>query len=87
MLPEKTTIASVRHYRLKIAGRLDEDLIRPFCPPGVKIDREEGVTLLSNICLDQASLIGLIRYLHNLNCIILSITGEEHDSDHPYTSV
>jgi hypothetical protein len=47
----------------------------------VKIDREEGATRLSNIHLDQAGLIGLMRQLHNLNCVILTITGEEHDSD------
>ena len=87
MLPEKTTIASVRHYRLKVAGLLDEDFVQPFCPPGVKIDREVGVTRLSNIRLDQAGLIGLMRQLHNLNCVILTITGEEHDSNHPYTGV
>ncbi len=81
MLLEKTTIANVRHYRLKVAGLLDEDFVQPFCPPGVKIDREVGITRLSNIHLDQAGLIGLMRQLHNLNCVILTITGEEHDND------
>ena len=87
MLLEKTTIARVRHYRLQVAGLLDEDFVRPFCPPGVKIDREVGVTLLSNIRLDQAGLIGLIRQLHNLNCVILTITGEEHDSDNTINNI
>jgi hypothetical protein len=87
MLSEKATIASARYYHLKVAGWLDEDFVQPFCPPGVKIDREEGATVLSNICIDQAGLIGLMRHLHNLNCVILTITGEEHDSDHTFTGI
>jgi hypothetical protein len=82
MLPDKTTSASVRHYRMKVAGLLDEEFVRQFCPPELKIDREAGDTLLSNIRVDQAGLIGLMRRLHNLNCTILSITGEDHDT-HP----
>ncbi|NTU64572.1 MAG: hypothetical protein HGB05_14530 [Chloroflexi bacterium] len=82
MRSDHSTSAGVRHYRLKVAGLLNEEFVRQFCPPELKIDREAGDTLLSNIRMDQAGLIGLIRRLHNLNCVILTITGEEHDSEH-----
>ncbi len=81
MPSKRSTTADVRHYRLKVAGLLDEEFVRQFCPPGLKVDRAAGCTHLSNIQLDQAGLIGLLRQLHNLNCLILNITGEEHDND------
>jgi hypothetical protein len=37
----------------------------------------DGKTLrLANLCLDQSGLIGLLRHLHNIGCVILALESE-----------
>jgi hypothetical protein len=63
-------------YEIKIVGRVDESLVEWFGP--VKIVSacvgEDGViTTLSAIDIDQAGVVGLIRHLHGLGIVLLSI--------------
>jgi hypothetical protein len=61
---------------LKLSGTLDDDFIASFCPSETIVLRENEATSLSNIRTDQSGIIGLIRNLHNLGCIILSLNSE-----------
>ncbi len=76
MTPTSTTMTALHCYQLKLAGSLDEEFVRSFCPPGLTLDHEGDMTILSNILTDQSGVIGLIRRLHNLGCTILAMTGE-----------
>lgn len=60
-------------YQIKFSGRVDDDFVTSFCPPGLTIERDGDITFISNIRTDQSGMIGLIRHLHNLGCTILSI--------------
>jgi hypothetical protein len=76
MTSSSTTNTVLRCYQLKLAGPLDEEFVRSFCPPGLTLEHEGDTTVLSNILTDQSGIIGLIRHLHNLGCTILTMTGE-----------
>jgi hypothetical protein len=60
-------------YEIRLKGRLDQDFLQSYCPAGTTLTCEEGRTCLSNIRTDQSGIIGLLRNLHNLGFIILSL--------------
>jgi len=62
-----------RLYQIKFSGKVDDDFVTSCCPPGIIIERNVDITILTNIRTDQSGIIGLIRHLHNLGCTILSI--------------
>jgi hypothetical protein len=68
-----TPNCEIRTYALKLSGELEQDFLTSFCPAGTNLERQEGSTLLSNICTDQSGIIGMIRYLHNLGFTILEM--------------
>jgi hypothetical protein len=67
------TITQVHCYRLQVAGALDEDDLSRYCPAGVKVDRTGALTTLAQVHADQAALIGLLRHLHNVGCVIVLV--------------
>ena len=70
------TNQDLRSYTLKLSGTLDDDFITSFCPSKTTVLCENGTTSLSNIRTDQSGILGLIRHLHNLGCVILSLNSE-----------
>ncbi len=66
-------------YVIKVNGRVDEGLADRFGP--LRIDTDAGgaedavgvVTTLSGLAADQAALVGLIRHLHGLGIVLLSV--------------
>ncbi len=70
------TNQDISSYTLKLSGTLDDDFVISFCPSETIVLRENETTSLSNIRTDQSGIIGLIRNLHNLGCVILSLNSE-----------
>ena len=62
----------VEAYRLQLRGRVDADFVTSFCPQGTTLRLEDSTTVLENIQTDQSGIVGLIRHLHNLGCVILA---------------
>ncbi len=63
-------------YIVKTEGCIDAPLVDWFGPveiTSVVSDGGEAVTTLSGIVTDQAGLVGLIRHLHGLGLVLLSI--------------
>lgn len=65
------------HYRIGIAGQLDDEFVVAFCPAGTEARREHDRTVLERVETDQSGIIGLIRALHNLGCTILYLERKE----------
>jgi len=63
-------------YQIEVEGHLDESWADWFGPPDivVEVKGEVPVTRLSNVVIDQTGLIGLIRQLHGMGMVLLSIT-------------
>ncbi len=63
-------------YVIKTAGCIDAPLVDWFGPIEIGSVVEtsgEAITTLSGIVADQAGLVGLIRHLHGLGLVLLSI--------------
>jgi hypothetical protein len=69
-----SAISNNRLYTLTFSGILDADFLTSSCPEGTTLSSANGIAILEHIRTDQSGIIGLIRHLHNLGCVILEIT-------------
>jgi hypothetical protein len=72
----ETTLSGIRTYTLTFHGGLDTNFASNFCPPDTTLTYDGNTLALTNLRLDQSGLIGLLRQLHNLGCVILSLESE-----------
>ena len=69
-----TAISDNRLYTLTFSGTLDDDFLASYCPEGTTLTTDDGIAILDHVRADQSGIIGLIRNLHNLGCVILQVT-------------
>ena len=69
------SLNSQNHYEIKIHGQLDDSWLGWFGEANVQTEISEDVqiTTFSNLVMDQAGLVGLIRRLHGLGIVLISI--------------
>jgi hypothetical protein len=54
---------------------VDDDFITSYCPEGTTLTASGGgMATLDHLRTDQSGIIGVIRQLHNLGCVILQLT-------------
>ena len=70
------SLNSRNRYEIKISGQLDDSWLAWFgeanAPVEVAVD-DSQTTTLSNVIMDQAGLVGLIRRLHGYGIVLISI--------------
>lgn len=75
-MSQSMNLNSLNTYEIKICGQLDASWLVSMgemkAPMEIVVDDSE-VTTLSNIVMDQAGLVGLIRRLHGLGIVLISI--------------
>lgn len=64
--------SQARTYVLSIQGVMDDEFLHSFCPSQTKRKQAGEITILE-LYNDQSALVGLIRTLHNLGFLILSL--------------
>lgn len=67
---------SQNKYEIKIYGQLEDSWLGWFGEGELlaeKLDDDGQVTTISNIVMDQAGLVGLIRRLHGHGIVLISI--------------
>jgi len=69
----RNTFHDLRSYTLQLSGVLEDDFVASHCPPETVVLRKDNTTSLTNLHTDQSGMIGLLRHLHNLGYIILSV--------------
>jgi hypothetical protein len=67
-------LSATRSYTLIVSGELDADFIAAFCPPETKLEHDGKTLRLTNLRVDQSGLLGIIRSLHNLGCILIFLS-------------
>ncbi|MGE5224444.1 MAG: hypothetical protein ACM3PY_18565 [Omnitrophica WOR_2 bacterium] len=65
-----------RIYKIKIHGQMEEEDILLACPLHFSTEQAGETATTFTIHTDQSGLIGLLRYLHGLGLVLLSITCE-----------
>ncbi len=71
-----THLGSMTHYTIRVQGRLDASLADWFGPMQIERSSDESgqpTTTLSGDVADQAALVGLVRHLHGLGIVLLSV--------------
>jgi hypothetical protein len=69
-------------YIITIEGCIDCALVEwsgPISIASIVTDDDQATTILSGIETDQAGLVGLIRYLHGLGIVLLSVVRVDYN--------
>ncbi len=67
----------VRTYSITISGFADQGDLDAASPVEFQVDcTNEGATIIS-ACTDQSGLIGLIRHLHGLGLVLVSVQASD----------
>jgi len=80
-MPQSISLSSQNRYEIKVYGQVDDSWLGLFGEAKVHsevMDDNSQVTTISNVVMDQAGLVGLIRRLHGHGIVLISIqiTGE-----------
>jgi len=77
-MPHLITLNSQNRYEIKVYGQLDDSWLRWFGEARVRVDTlpDSGqVTTFSDVVMDQAGMVGLIRRLHGMGIVLISVVG------------
>ncbi|MFO7633981.1 MAG: hypothetical protein R6W76_15655 [Caldilinea sp.] len=69
-------LGQTTHYTIRIQGGVDDTFADWFGPVEIERGSDAGgqpVTTLSGDVVDQAALVGLVRHLHGLGIVLLSV--------------
>lgn len=75
-MPHSISLNSQNTYEIKLYGRPDDSWLGWFGPARSQtelLDDDRQVTTFSDVIMDQAGLVGLIRRLHGLGFILISV--------------
>ena len=75
-MSQSISLNSQNRYEIKVFGQLDDSWLGLFGEAEshtVIMDENIQVTTISNVVMDQAGLVGLIRRLHGLGIVLISI--------------
>jgi len=75
-MTQSFSLNSQNRYEIKVCGQLDESWLGWFgeSKAHTEISPDSSqVTTFSNVVMDQAGLVGLIRRLHGLGIVLISI--------------
>lgn len=64
-------------YLIQLRGQVDEDEINAMSPLQMMVTRVDTVSTLLAVNTDQSGLIGLMRHLHGLGFVFLSVKCEQ----------
>ena len=75
-MSQSISLNSQNKYEIKVYGQVDDSWLGWFGEAKVHaeiLDDNSQVTIFSNVVMDQAGLVGLIRRLHGLGIVLISI--------------
>lgn len=75
-MSQSMNLNSQNNYEIKIYGQMDDSWLSWFGETNIHMEASTEdcqVTVFSNIVMDQAGLVGLIRRLHGHGVVLISI--------------
>jgi len=75
-MSQSISLNSQNRYEIKVYGQVDDSWLGLFGEAKVHsevMDDNSQVTTFSDVVMDQAGLVGLIRRLHGMGIVLLSI--------------
>jgi len=83
-MPQSISLNSQNNYEIKVYGQLDDSWLGWFGKAKVQVETladDNQATTFSDVVMDQAGLVGLIRRLHGLGIVLISIRQVERKHD------
>ena len=84
-MSQSISLNSQNRYEIKIYGQLDDSWLGWFGEAKAHVEAlvdHRQVTTFSNVIMDQAGLVGLIRRLHGLGVVLVSVR-QAPEADYP----
>lgn len=75
-MSQSISLNSQNKYEIKICGQLDNSWLNWFGEAQAQVETladDNAITTISNVVMDQAGLVGLIRRLHGHGIVLISI--------------
>ena len=75
-MSQSMSLNSQNQYEIKVCGQPDESWLNWFGETEAYAETSDDdfqITIFSNVVMDQAGLVGLIRRLHGLGIVLISI--------------
>jgi hypothetical protein len=75
-MAQSISLNSQNRYEIKIYGQLDDSWLGRFGEAQAQVETlvdQSQITTFSNVIMDQAGLVGLIRRLHGLGVVLVSV--------------
>jgi hypothetical protein len=75
-MSQSISLNSQNRYEIQVYGQLDQSWLSGFGEAQARVEivaDDSQVTTFSNVVMDQAALVGLIRRLHGLGIVLISI--------------
>ena len=75
-MPQSISLNSQNRYEIKVHGQLDDSSLGWFGDAKARVEalsEDNQMTTLSNVVMDQAGLVGLIRRLHGHGIVLISV--------------
>ena len=67
-------------YHIQLRGQVDEGEINAMSPFRMTVKRTDAASTLFAVCTDQSGLVGLLRHLHGLGLVFLSVSRLDTDT-------
>ena len=75
-MQQSISLNSQNRYEIKVHGQLDESWSNGFEKAKIRVETlvdNNKITTFSDVVMDQAALVGLIRRLHGLGIVLISV--------------
>lgn len=63
-------------YTIELSGQVDEQDINGMSPLEITVVQAEPDSTSLTVCTDQSGLIGLMRHLHGMGLVVLSVLSQ-----------
>ncbi len=66
-------------YHIQLRGQVDEGEINAMSPVQIAVVRDDQAATLLTVCTDQSGIVGLLRHLHGLGFVLVSVSRADTD--------
>jgi hypothetical protein len=66
-------------YVIQLGGQVEEGEVNAMSPFHMRVIQNQAAATLFSVCTDQSGLVGLLRHLHRLGFVLVSVRREDAD--------
>lgn len=67
----------IHTYAIKVKGYVDQNDLNATSPVNLSVESDNEIATILSACTDQSGLIGILRHLHSMGYVIISVQVNE----------